>query len=244
MKKEYLEKILPMYHLLAGHHRHQVQGLRYVPKVGPALIVVNHSFATYDIVMLGIALFLQTGRLPYFLADNNFFKVNPLLSQFLYALNVVEANHENAEKVLARGHLVILAPGGMREALRSSKEKYQIKWDKRRGIARLSINSQVPIIMAACPAADDIFDVYAGGITKFFYRQFKLPFVFIKGFGPTLLPKPVQLVHCLSRPLVPPQVDANDQKDFEQKLTEFHNVLKTSMEKLMAETKVYATHHE
>jgi 1-acyl-sn-glycerol-3-phosphate acyltransferase len=240
MKKEYIDNILPIYHFLAGHHRYQVNGLNHIPKKGPAIIVVNHSLATYDSIMLGAAVYLQTGRLAYGLADRNFFKFNDVMAQFFRGLNLVEGNHENAEKLLEEGNLIMLAPGGMSEALRSSKERYQIKWGKRLGIAKLAIKSQIPIIMAACPAADDIYDVYTGSLTKLFYQKFKLPFFMAKGFGPTLFPRPVQLIHSLSRPLIPPKVQTTD-NGYEEKLNFFHSQLIKSMERLMDQSRNYAS---
>ena len=32
----------------ARYHDHRVEGLEHIPASGPALIVVNHSLATYD----------------------------------------------------------------------------------------------------------------------------------------------------------------------------------------------------
>ncbi|MDB9787012.1 hypothetical protein OAB57_02810, partial [Bacteriovoracaceae bacterium] len=103
-----------------------------------------------------------------------------------------------------------------------------------------SINTQTPIIMAACPAADDIYDVYTSFFTKFMYKKFKLPVVLAKGIGPTLIPRPVQLVHHLSEPLIPPTLDRDDPK-FDEVLADYHGKLVKGMNRLMDETRQYAS---
>jgi 1-acyl-sn-glycerol-3-phosphate acyltransferase len=41
---------------LRDYHRHELVGFENIPRTGPALIACNHSFATYDGWLMGIAL--------------------------------------------------------------------------------------------------------------------------------------------------------------------------------------------
>jgi 1-acyl-sn-glycerol-3-phosphate acyltransferase len=192
---------------LSKVHRHQVVGLQAVPTLGPALVVVHHSFATYDIALLAYAIYGATGRLPRALVDRLFFK-SRLGKTFIEALGSVEGHPDTGAQLLAAGELVVVAPGGMREAMRSSRHKRVLQWGKRRGFARLALTAQVPIVVAACPAADDLYTLYENPLTDYFLNTHHLPVPLLRGLGPTLLPRPVALTHFISGPIVPPPLAA------------------------------------
>ena len=42
----------PMVRVLKAYHRYSVSGIEQIPRRERGIIVVNHSFATYDICML------------------------------------------------------------------------------------------------------------------------------------------------------------------------------------------------
>ncbi len=109
----------------ARYHEHRVEGLKHIPASGPALIVVNHSLATYDSGLLAAAIKAKLGRDVWLLGDRYIFKV-PVLRDMATAYGFVEGSQHNAESLLRDGELVLVAPGGMREALRPSSQKYQL----------------------------------------------------------------------------------------------------------------------
>ena len=231
MEEKYIQKMLPFYHLIKAYHRHDLKNPDSIPQKGPVMVLLNHSFATYDVILLGGAIYLQTGRMPYALGDSNLFTL-PFVKNLTPKINIVEAGHANGERLLNDGELVCIAPGGMREALRPSHERYQIVWKKRRGFAKLAVKTGAQVILAACPKADEIFDIYPSFLTRLAYKKLKLPFVLAKGLGPTFIPKPVKLVHYLSKPLVPPKKNPG-QDDFEQRVEAFHTQVVQEMERLM-----------
>ena len=157
----------------------------------------------------------------------------------VHAIGVVEGNMANAHQLLNDGHLVAVAPGGMFEALRSSSEKYEIRWDSRKGFCRLAMDTQSPVILAACPAADDLYTLYRNPFTEAIYHKFRVPLPMLRGVGPTLLPRPVQLTHELAGPFVPP-VWSEDKAEDEAMLLRFHNTCIQEMLELM---RMAATHH-
>ena len=194
---------------LRTYHRYRVQGLENLPAKGPALLVVSHSLATYDIALLGYTLFEETGRVVRSLADRLIFKIPPL-AWVTSGLGGVQGDPRAAEGLLAAGEIVMVAPGGMREALRTAEHRYQISWDNRVGFARLAVRAQVPVILAACPAADDLYTLYPSRLTNFFLKRFHLPVPVMRGLGPSWVPRPVALTHYLSEPIAPPAVSEND----------------------------------
>ena len=129
----------------------------------------------------------------------------------------------NAKELLEKGELVAVAPGGMREALRPSSERYQILWEKRKGFARLAIKTGAPIVLAICPKADDLYEVYPSRLTKWAYQTFKVPVFLARGLGPSPIPRPVKLAHFVSKPIYPPKF-VNDKIKDRMILDRFHNI--------------------
>lgn len=225
--------LLPIVNALRLYHRHEVVGMENIPKDSQCLLVVNHSLATYDIGLLFAAVYEKTGRLTRPLIDRLFFRV-PFLGDVMSFFGSVQGTPDNAKDLLYSGNIVAVAPGGMQEALRPSTERYQIRWDRRYGFARLAIETGTPIVLAACPKADDIYDVYPSPITKWAYQAFKIPVFIARGFGLTPLPRPVKLVHHLSEPMIPPKPLDNPEA-FKRQVQRFHAKICKRMEMLIGE---------
>ncbi len=215
---------------LKQYHRYDVHGLEKIPKSGPALIVINHSLATYDIIMLASEIYLQTGRYCVGLADRRIFQT-PGIAQFFSRLKAVMGTPEVGQELLAGGNLVLISPGGMRESLRSSNEKYRVDWEGRYGFVRLAIKSQVPVILAACPAADDIYTLYENPVTTKVYQKLKWPLPILRGWGLSLLPRPVKLDHFLSGPFQAPELQNGEVN--EEEVQNFHALLRQEIHRLM-----------
>lgn len=198
-----VDRCRPVVRALAAYHRHRVIGLEHVPRRGPALLVFNHSLATYDGVLFAAAMQAETGRWPASLGDDLIFRT-PLIADIARQAGIRPASPQNGEALIADGHLVAVAPGGMREALRPSEERHTVRWQRRKGFVRLALETGAPIVLVACPAADDLYTVYQSGLTASLYKRFKLPLPVARGLGPTLLPRPVRLTHLVGAPIAPP----------------------------------------
>lgn len=230
LDKDLLVRAWPLVELLQAYHRHRIYGLDHIPLQGRALIVVNHSFATYDILLLAAAIMKYTNRVPRSLGDRLLFKL-PILSKWVQEMGIVEGTMHSARPLLEKEQLTLVAPGGMREALRPTTERYQLRWAKRRGFCRLALQTQSPIILAACPGADDLYTVYSNKLTKLAYQSLKFPLPIIRGWGPTLLPRPVQLTHVLSKPIVPKPLAG--ETPLESEVTHLHKQVQDAMEQTM-----------
>jgi 1-acyl-sn-glycerol-3-phosphate acyltransferase len=176
---------------MARYHRYRVQGLSNIPQQGRCIVAINHSFATYDAFLLAFAIKKSSGRLMSGLGDNLLFNL-PLFSPLASAVNLYRANHQNGRRLLENECLLGVMPGGMREALRPASQKYQIRWQARKGFARLALITQSPVILAACPQADDIYDVKVSALTKFAYKHFKLPLAWPIGLAGSLISRPIK----------------------------------------------------
>lgn len=201
------------------YHRHRVEGIEHIPSAGPALLVLHHSLATYDGFLFGIAAYEHTGRLPTALGDDLIFKT-PILGEFARKSGIQPASPKAGFRLLGEGHLLFVSPGGMWESLRPSDEARQVRWEGRRGFCRLALRAQVPLILIACPAADDIFSVRKSRVTDVLYRRFKFPLPFMKGRAGMPIPRPVQLTHHVAAPIVPPPHEPVNEEEQTQALFE------------------------
>ena len=232
MNEEFALKLIPILNSLRAYHRHEVVGLANLPSRGPVIVATNHSLATYDLALLMAEVFEKTKRFPRSLVDRLFYRI-PGIASLMETLGCVVGSPENARSLLSNGEILYLAPGGMREALKSSDEKYQIFWHRRKGFARLAIAAQAPVILAACPHADDLYTIYNSKITRWAYQNYRIPFFFAKGVGHTPLPQPVKLIHLLSEPIYPPGPGSNS----ETQVNLFHGLLVERMNELMLQAR-------
>ena len=234
------EFLTPVSEFLKNYHAYRIYGLERIPPRGPALIVFNHSFASYDMFMFAAAVYSSLGRRVRPLGDRLIFKT-PLLKNLAHRLGIVEGSMDDGIELLRdNGELVAVAPGGMREALRPREERYRIDWRGREGFARLAFEAQVPIILAACPAADDLYTLYDNVFTRFVYKKMRMPLPMLRGLGPTLLPRPIKLTHEISMPIFPPK-PSPDPSRHAQQISEFKRQAEEEMDELM---ELAASHHE
>lgn len=215
---------------LSLYHRHTVQGLDLLPRTGAWMMVTNHSLATYDGFLFGREVVRKLKRVPRGLGDKRIFQT-PGLVDFAHRLGLVEASPTAGRSLLDAGQIVGVAPGGMREALRSRDERYEVRWDGRKGFVRLALRAGVPIVLSACPAADDLYDVYGSALTDWIYEQVHVPVPFARGLGLSLWPRPVKLTHHIGRPIVPPPHDPEHEVE---QIDELHAITLASMRDLMS----------
>jgi 1-acyl-sn-glycerol-3-phosphate acyltransferase len=201
-----------LWRYLREYHQYEIVGEDHVPRVGPALVASTHSLATYENLLLASRAVDDLGRRPHIVGDNLMFQV-PWLGGKLRECGMIRGDRASAVELLRRGEIVGLGPGGMREALRSSRDRYSFDWSGRTGFVWVSIVSGAPIIVGACPAADDIYTVYDNPVTPWLYRRFKLPLPVFRGRGLSPWPRPVKLVHYLAEPIYPPKVAPDDVRD-------------------------------
>ncbi len=197
-------RVTPVMEPLMAYHRHSLAGAEHLPRRGPAIILSTHSLATYELFFAFIAIRRQTGRLVRSLADNWWWHTR-VMGEIFEKSGLVPASPTAGRALLDAGELLGISPGGQREALRPSTERHRLSWHGRLGFARLAILAQVPLYLAACPAADGIFTVYRSPFTEWSYRRFAWPLPIFRGLGPTLLPRPVKLTTYIAPPFSPPR---------------------------------------
>ncbi len=198
--------------ILDRYHRVEFHGLENIPASGGALLVGNHGPFGMDALFVIKHVYEGRGRVVRALADRAVFQI-PFYRLYATALGVVEGEPDQAVELLQGGSLVSVYPGGLREAVKSPRQKYQVRpfWQKALGFVRVALRAQVPIIPIACVGIDDV--VFQARTAEqmhdsFFMRQWQKKMNHEKytaplwvGLGPLPLPLPVKLTYHVGWPI-------------------------------------------
>jgi 1-acyl-sn-glycerol-3-phosphate acyltransferase len=217
---------------LCDYHSYEVFGFDNVPRSGGALLVFHHSVATYDSFMLGVPILDRLGRLFRGLADRLIFRT-PGLAHVFREAGFVEGTRKATVEKLTKGELIGLAPGGMRESLRAGHQKYTFDWTGRLGFVWASLLSGAPIVLCACPRADDLYTVVDTPMTRWAYERFRLPAPLMFGRWGTALPRRIKLWHLVAEPMVP---DVAPDRVQESDVHAHHDRVVARMKRLMVDS--------
>jgi 1-acyl-sn-glycerol-3-phosphate acyltransferase len=158
----------------------EVDGLENIPQ-GRAVLVANHSFG-FDIAFAVARIHLLTGRRVWALGEHAWWAV-PGVRRLAAALGTVDGTQRNVDALLGAGELVLVLPGGLREAVKPHELRYRLLWGHRYGFVRAALRHGAPLVPVASLGADDIFHLVGNAFAR--SRWLHLPFP---------LPRPAHLV--------------------------------------------------
>ena len=133
----------------------EVHGLERLPE-GGALLVGNHAFG-WDPVFLLAEVWRRQRRPVWVLGEHLWWRF-PFLRRLAAAVGTVDGTQENAERLLSGGALVLVLPGGLREAVKPRELRYRLLWGHRYGFVRAALRTGVPIVPIASIGTDELFD--------------------------------------------------------------------------------------
>jgi 1-acyl-sn-glycerol-3-phosphate acyltransferase len=136
--------------------RVEIEGIERVPS-GRALLVANHAFG-FDVVFPMAAIHRATGRHVWSLGEHAWWKF-PFLRRLAAGVGTVDGTPENADRLLAADQLLLVLPGGLREAMKPRELRYRLLWGRRYGFIRAAIRNGTPLVPLAAIGADEIFDL-------------------------------------------------------------------------------------
>ena len=146
---DYIRENLPAAWLLSSlWFRGEVRGLGNIPETGPVLMVGNHSGGnmTPDTTVFTLAFCAYFGvERPFYQLAHNLVLSMPQLA-FLRKYGTVAASHENSQKALSAGAALLVYPGGDYEVHRPSWERNRVDFGRRKGLIRLALEHDVPIV--------------------------------------------------------------------------------------------------
>lgn len=142
---------------LRRYHRFSVEGLHHVLEPGAKLAVGYHGRGLpMDLGILQVILYEARGYLPKSITHAALYRLPLARDLFPYWGGVPGDGPEVAEAV-GRGEVVLVAPGGTREGLRSFRERYVVDWGERRGYLKLALKYGMPIVPVGSAGVDDRF---------------------------------------------------------------------------------------
>lgn len=143
---------------------------------GPGLLVMNHAFG-WDAMLPMAAIRRATGRQVWALGEHLWWRI-PFLRRLAASVGAVDGTTVNVDKLLGNGELVLVLPGGLREAMKPRELRYRLLWGKRYGFVRAAIRNRTPLIPLAGIGADEVFelvgDAYGRG-RRWLKRDFPIP---------------------------------------------------------------------
>jgi 1-acyl-sn-glycerol-3-phosphate acyltransferase len=192
--------------LYERYWRVELHGLEHVPDEGPCLLVANRSgLLPYDGLMVSHAIHRNhpRGRYPRFLVADWLITL-PFVQPYLARLGGVRACRENAERLIASGHYVVVFPEGVKGAAKVFRERYRLKRFGRGGVVRVALENRVPLIPLGIVGAEEAHPVLFKWGTP--ARALGLPFLPVTPTFPLLgplgfLPLPTKWVIRFGEPL-------------------------------------------
>jgi 1-acyl-sn-glycerol-3-phosphate acyltransferase len=178
----------------------RVEGLEHLPE-GRAIIVANHSFG-FDVAFPVAAISRALGRRVWVLGEHLWWSV-PFVRRLVSSIGVVDGTPDNLDRVLQADELVLVLPGGLREAVKPRELRYQLMWGHRYGFVRAAIRNRAPIVPLASVGADSLFDFVGNpfdrGARWLGRRDLPVPLPL------TVLPIPraIRLSYAFGEPIVP-----------------------------------------
>lgn len=195
----FVDKISPFFYLLEKYFRYEVRGIHNIPKK-KALVVMNHGIIPYHGFLLAKKMVDVLRIYPRGLGAAFLFRI-PGVREFFVKGGAVNANPRNAEALLKEGNVVMLAPGGIYEALIAKSGLKRIPWERRKGFIRIAIKTKAPIVPTYCNGINaSYFNSYfllKPRIKILESTRFSFPFFFGLGF----FPLPVKLIHKIGKPI-------------------------------------------
>lgn len=203
-----------------------IEGLHNIPTDEGGLIVTNHGHFGIDLPVLLSLVLDGTGRPVRALGDRLVFAA-PFFREWAHLMGAVEGLPETAIELLQDDQLVLVYPGGAKEALCDPEDAYLLQWENSRGFIRTALRAQKPIIPIAGIGNEELYvqvvpqeRVRRSGIGHFVSKLLGEKYVFpvYMGLGP--LPFPSDLHYMVGEPVYLPY--GPEAADDEEIVAELH----------------------
>jgi len=200
-------------------------GVEHIPHTEGALIVTNHGHFGMDLPVLLSLVLDATGRPIRPLGDRVVFAA-PFFRDWAHKLGAIEGAPEIAVELLGDDQLVLVYPGGAREALHDPDDAYQLEWENSLGFIRTALRAQKPILPVAGIGNEELYvqvvsrerirDTGVGRLVSKFLGEKYVPSLYM-GLGP--IPFPSDLRYIVGEPIrLPHGPEAADDPELVAKL--------------------------
>jgi len=180
-----------------------ILGSENVPDT-PCLFVANHSLFALDGYIVGPILLKEMNRFVRGLADRFLF-ANPGVGDLMVKMGGVMGHPDVCSAMMEAGQDLFVFPGGSHEAVKASRDMYELQWKQRYGFVRLAAKHGYTIMPLGIVGPDEFYghlmegeDIPGSGLGRVLEklgvlnentRSDMLPPIPVGVLG-TLLPKP------------------------------------------------------
>lgn len=133
-----------------------IEGAENIPAEGGALLVTNHGNFGLDLAVLIGIIHERTGRVLRSLGDRVVF-ATPIFRDLARDMGIIEGEPEATVRLLEDDQLVLVYPGGAKEALSAPEDAYRLQWEGSRGFVRTALRAQKPIIPVAGIGNEELY---------------------------------------------------------------------------------------
>jgi len=163
---EFLRRQLSAVTRYVNYFSPEVRGQANMPASGPALVVGNHSGLFYmpDAWVVGLEIVRRRGleQPAYAMGYDLLFGI-PGVGPFLRRIGAIPAGGQAAEQGLAEGGLVLVYPGGDREACRPWTQRHKVDLGEHKGFIRLALRTGVPVVPVVAHGSHDAIVIVSRG---------------------------------------------------------------------------------
>lgn len=198
-----LDAVTDRLHLVVSLSRPYVDGLENLPPDGRFLLVGNHTQFGSEVFMIPDAVRRSIGTRVRPLADRNFGRLRGLPADLMAAFGGVIGAPENARELMRHDETILVFPGGGGEIAKFKGEEYALRWHRRSGFARLSVEHGYPIVPVGLVGGDDVYrswttrdSAYAkfsAALSRRIGGRPDMAMPLLRGIGPTLIPRPQRM---------------------------------------------------
>uniref|UniRef100_A0A0N5CDP6 PlsC domain-containing protein n=1 Tax=Strongyloides papillosus TaxID=174720 RepID=A0A0N5CDP6_STREA len=177
-------------------HGYEVNGLENIPDDEPALFVYYHGTLPLDIYYLISKCILYKKRTLHCVGDKFIFKI-PGWGKLCKVFCITPGTVEDCIRELKEGHLLSVAPGGVREAQYSNPNTYEIMWAQRLGFAKVVKGARCAVIPMFTENCREAFRTprWARKLLRGIYEKTRLPICPLYGGFP------VKMITHLGKPI-------------------------------------------
>ena len=201
------ERLLQRVSFLREWLQPTIEGIEHIPSEEGALLVTNHGHFGIDLPVLLTLILEGTGRGVRSLSDRIVF-ATPFFRDLAHMMGAVEGEPTAAVRLLQDDQLVLVYPGGAKEALGDPKDAYRLQWESSHGFIRTALRAQKPIIPIAGLGNEELYvqvvsqeRVRQSGVGRFISKVLGDKYVTPIYMGLGLLPFPAELHYIVGEPI-------------------------------------------
>ncbi|KAI3381255.1 hypothetical protein SNEBB_007209 [Seison nebaliae] len=168
-------------------HSYEIKGIDKLPNDRGCLLILYHGALPADLYYLVAYCILMHRRRLHIVGDKFLFKI-PGIRTLLETFEVCVGSLDDCQKILEKKEMLIIAPGGVREALFGDNQ-YELIWGQRIGYAKVAFHSKCSIFPVFTENIREAYRAFhiSRYVAKYLYEKTRLPLSLIYGMFPVKL---------------------------------------------------------